>query len=104
MKKQTKYIILIAVCAILLVVSAWATTLTGAFFALAYETNEGFNGDTGKVFALFFTACIGVLVSLVLMVISVVKLVKSKKQATTCQEIGGNCPEEQPQEEQSIQE
>ena len=104
MKKQTKYIILIAVCVILLVVSAWATTLTGAFFALAYETNEGFNGDTGKVFALFFTACIGVLVSLVLMVISVVKLVKSKKQATASQEIGGNCPEEQPQEEQSIQE
>ena len=104
MKKQTKYIISIAVCAILLVVSAWATTLTGAFFALAYETNEGFNGDTGKVFALFLTACIGVLVSLVLMVISVVKLVKSKKQAAASQEIGGNCTDVQPQDEQSIQE
>ena len=104
MNQKKKYIICMVLCAILLSVCIWATTLTGAFFALAYETNEGFNGDTGKVFALFFTACIGVLVSLVLMVISVVKLVKSKKQATASQEIGGNCPEEQPQEEQSIQE
>ena len=99
MNQKKKYIICMVLCAILLSVCIWATTLTGAFFALAYETNGGFYEDTAQVFALFMTALVGVIVSVVLLIVCIIKMAKLKKKASTALNEESEQSEEQSAEE-----